>query len=162
MGIDVYLSWNGQTPEEIAAQDEAYLNLDAGAVGYLRESYSGGPYVTKILARDAFESPSREARIPAAVLRERLTRVTEPAYGFDAGDVAVREITEQLEMSGASVSQPRTGKTFPMTAEEAIAARYDDSPDTARKVLESVRRFVALAEEKQLSTRELCTVRVEF
>ena len=117
MGIDVYLSWNGQTPEEIAAQDEAYLNLDAGAVGYLRESYSGGPYVTKILARDAFESPSREARIPAAVLRERLTRVTEPAYGFDAGDVAVREITEQparpiAEKNGRNLPK---GPTDPVT-----------------------------------------------
>jgi hypothetical protein len=61
------------------------LTLDGGSVGYLRESYTGGPYVTKILARDAFESPSRQAQIPAVVLRERLTSVTEPAYGLDAG-----------------------------------------------------------------------------
>ena len=162
MGINVYLSWAGQTLEEQAAQEDAYLALDGGSVGYLRESYSGGPYVTKILVRDAFEAPTRRAHIFAAILRERLTTVTEPAYGFDAGDMAVREITEQLEMSGASVSHPRAGKTFPMTVEEAVKARYHDDPEKARGVLESVRAFVALAEEKELETGRPCTVRVEF
>jgi hypothetical protein len=162
MGIDVYLSWAGQTPEEQAAQDEAYLALDEGSVGYLRESYSGGPYVTKILARDAFESPTREAEIPACVLRERLTSVTEPAYGFNTGDAAVREITRDLENSGASVSHPRPPYTSPMTVEEAVAARYADNPELARTVLRSVRAFVALAEEKELATARPCTVRVEF
>jgi hypothetical protein len=90
MGINVYLSWAGQTLEQ-AAQEDAYLALDGGSVGYLRESYSGGPYVTKILVRDAFEAPTHKAHIFAAILRERLTMVTEPAYGFDAGDIAVRE-----------------------------------------------------------------------
>ena len=162
MGINVYLSWAGQTLEEQAAQEDAYLALDGGSVGYLRESYSGGPYVTKILVRDAFEAPTRRAHIFAAILRERLTMVTEPAYGFDAGDMAVREITEQLEMSGASVSHPRAGKTFPMTVEEAVEARYRDDPEKARGVLESVRRFVALAEAKELETGKPCGVRVEF
>lgn len=162
MGINVYLSWAGQTPEEKVAQEEAYLALDGGPVGCLRESYTGGPYVTKILVRDAFESPSRQAQIPAVVLRERLTSVTEPAYGLDAGDIAVREITHALEESGASVSHPRSPRTSPMTVEEAIAARYADDPVLARKVLDSVRAFVALAEEKEHVTARPCTVRVAF
>ena len=162
MGIDVYLSWAGQTPAEKAAQEDAYMALDEGSVGYLRESYTGGPYVTKILARDAFESATREAQIPACVLRERLTSVTEPAYGIDAGDAAVREITLSLENAGASVSHPRPPYTSPMTVEEAVAARYADDPVLARKVLDSVRAFVALAGEKELAMARACTVRVEF
>ena len=49
MGINVYLNWESQSPEQIAAQEDAYLTLDGGSVGYLRESYTGGPYVTKLL-----------------------------------------------------------------------------------------------------------------
>jgi hypothetical protein len=85
MGIDVYLKWHGKIQEEAEAQENAYLSLDGGALGYLRESYSGGPYATKIHCREASESPSRQAAISAAVMRQRLTNVTEPARGFDAG-----------------------------------------------------------------------------
>ena len=49
-----------------------------------------------------------------------------------------------------------------MTVEEAIAARYADDPALARKVLDSVRAFVALAEEQELVTASPCTVRVAF
>lgn len=124
MGIDVYLKWPDQTPDEQAA----YLTLDGGEVGYLRESYSGGPYATKILCRDAFESPTREAQIPATVLRERLTSITEPAYGFDTGHEIAREIAEQLAEAGASVQRPGPSRTTPTTVEEAIAARYFRRP----------------------------------
>jgi hypothetical protein len=30
MGIDVYLKWYGQTPEETEAQQDVYLALDGG------------------------------------------------------------------------------------------------------------------------------------
>ena len=162
MGIDVYLTWPDQTPEEQAAQEDVYLALDGGDAGYLRESYTGGPYATKILCRDAFESPMREAQIPAAVLRERLTSLTEPAYGFDAGHNIAREIAEQFEAAGASVRKPGPSRTTPTTVEEAVAARYADDPELARKVLASVRAFVVLAEQKERETGKLCTVRVEF
>ena len=49
-----------------------------------------------------------------------------------------------------------------MTVEEAIAARYADQPALAKKVLGSVRSFVALAEQKERETGRHCTVRVEF
>ena len=82
MGINVYLSWAGQTLEEQAAQEDAYLALDGGSVGYLRESYTGGPYVTKILVRNAFESARRQAQIPACVLRERLQASLSPCMAW--------------------------------------------------------------------------------
>ena len=161
MGIDVYLKWPGQTPEEQLAQEDAYLSLDGGSVGYLRESYSGGPYVTKILCREAFESASREAQIPASVMRERLTSVTEPARGFDAGHWAAEEIAKQFEASGAEVRHPGSARTDPMTVEEAIALRYDNPAD-AELVRHSCREFVALAELYERETGKHCTVVVAY
>jgi hypothetical protein len=161
MGIDVYLRWHGQTPEEAEAQEDAYLSLDGGAVGYLRESYSGGPYATKILCREAFESASREAQIPAAILRERLTSVTEPARGFDTGHRFAEEIAKQFEAAGAEVQYPGSARTDPMTVEEAIALRYGN-PGDAEAVLQSFRAFVALAERQELETGSPCIVAVAY
>jgi hypothetical protein len=159
MGIDVYLRWHGQTAEEAEAQEDAYLSLDGGAVGYLRESYSGGPYATKILCREALESPSRQAEISAAVMRERLTNVTEPARGFDAGHRAAEEIAKQFEAAGAEVRHPSPARTDPMTVEEAIVLRYDN-PGDAEAVLRSYREFVALAERREREAGRPCTVLV--
>ncbi|MFM8953490.1 MAG: hypothetical protein ACKOOF_10590 [Planctomycetaceae bacterium] len=44
--------------------------------------------------------------------------------------------------------------------EEAVAARYADEPELARKVLASVQAFVALAEEKKRETGKPRTVRL--
>jgi hypothetical protein len=48
------------------------FSAERGHVGYLREAYHGGPYVTKYLVAEAFAAQGREAAIPAATLRERL------------------------------------------------------------------------------------------
>ena len=70
MGIDIYVTWKGQTEDERLKQSSAWLTVEAGSCGYLREAYHGAPYATKFLCAEAFESD--EARIPAATLRERL------------------------------------------------------------------------------------------
>jgi hypothetical protein len=70
MGIDIYAHWIGQTREAKAKQSEAWLSIGMGGAGYLREAYHGEPYATKFLFAEAFETG--EARIEAAVLRERL------------------------------------------------------------------------------------------
>lgn len=71
MGIDIYAQWEGQTPEEQQAQFTGF-SVVHGHVGYLREAYHGEPFATMFLVKEAFDSPERKARIPAAVLRERL------------------------------------------------------------------------------------------
>ncbi|MBI4289120.1 MAG: hypothetical protein HY671_11935, partial [Chloroflexi bacterium] len=71
MGIDIYAEWKGRTKEEEAAQLTGY-SVKHGHVGYLRESYHGEPYATRHLVAEAFEDPECLAKIPAAVLRERL------------------------------------------------------------------------------------------
>lgn len=71
MGIDIYTRWNGQTEEEIEAQQTGF-SVHHGHVGYLREAYHGTPYATTYLVAEAFASPEGMAEIPAAVLKERL------------------------------------------------------------------------------------------
>lgn len=54
MGIDVYARWRNQTKEQKEAQFTGFSAV-AGDVGYLREAYHGGPYVTKFLLEEAFD-----------------------------------------------------------------------------------------------------------
>jgi hypothetical protein len=70
MGIDIYAHWKDQSDAVKARQSEAWLSIDAGGAGYLREAYHGEPYATKHLCAESFETG--KARISAAVLRERL------------------------------------------------------------------------------------------
>lgn len=71
MGIDIYTRWPGQSEADKAAQITGF-DITKGGVGYLREAYHGEPYATRYLVPEAFDSPTGEARIPAAELRERL------------------------------------------------------------------------------------------
>ena len=71
MGIDIYARWEKQESDEVSSQMEAWLSSQAGDIGYLREAYHGEPYATRHLVAEAFEC-DEGARIPAALLRERL------------------------------------------------------------------------------------------
>jgi hypothetical protein len=71
MGIDIHAEWKGQTKEEREAQ-YTFFSVEHGHVGYLREAYHGEPYATMYLVAEAFDSDDGQAKIPAAVLRERL------------------------------------------------------------------------------------------
>jgi hypothetical protein len=107
MGIDIYARWRGQTEEESAAQITGF-DVTKGGVGYLREAYHGEPYATRYLVSEAFDSPDGIARIPAAVLRERLPRTLELAMKrevlvYDAETVShddppVRSFVEFVEL----------------------------------------------------------------
>lgn len=70
MGIDVYLTWEGQTEEERQAQ---YTGFSAQH-GHLREAYHGGPYATKVLVPEGWggSQPEGGVEIPSATLRKRL------------------------------------------------------------------------------------------
>jgi len=71
MGIDIYAHWRGQTEAETEAQITGFSGVH-GHVGYLREAYHGGPYVTKYLVAEAFAAEDGESTIPAQTLRQRL------------------------------------------------------------------------------------------
>lgn len=72
MGIDIYARWRDQSETSIRDQAQAWHRFDAGAIGYLRESYHGAPYATRFLCSESFATG--KARIPAAQLRARLPR----------------------------------------------------------------------------------------
>ena len=70
-GIDVCAHWRGKTLPEERAQITGH-SVAHGHVGYLRESYDGGPYATLILVPEALE---RDAEVSAGLLRARLPLV---------------------------------------------------------------------------------------
>lgn len=166
MGIDIYLEWDGIKEDDKQAQWRTGFSVTSGDVGYLREAYHGGPYATKILCREAFESETCRARIPAEILRERLTNVTEPAYTKNSGhDTAMQMLTMLQNIGVKFVGGPIQKKdtTAPMTVEEAIRERQrriyaDDSEEDTDRIIRSFRDFVALAEQKERETGKPCTV----
>lgn len=174
MGIDIYLKWNEMTKDEQKDQITGFSPV-AGNRGYLREAYHGGPYATKILCREAFESETCEAEIPAAILRERLTNVTEPARGCEGGDFLAMLVTGMIgnlvnddgEMpDGSKVFGQHTGdpSTTPMTVEEAVIERCNKlyNGEHMDEFLQSYRDFVALAEEKEKQTGKPCTIYASY
>lgn len=167
MGIDIYLKWDGMTEEDQQNQATGF-STTSGDVGYLREAYHGGPYATKILCREAFEADNCEAEIPAEVLRERLTHVTEPVIGADGGHIAATLFSELMKNSGMAVEgQVLSDITCPMTVEEAVRERcrrlYPDAGEShAEEVVQSFRDFVALAERKEAETGKPCTIYASY
>lgn len=163
MGIDIYLRWPEMSEEDEKGQYTG-MSTTSGHVGYLREAYHGGPYATKILLREAFESDNGEAEIPAAVMRERLTHVTEPVLGASGGHNVAALFMEMMKHTGVTIEgQVLSDVTRPMTVEEAIRERCarlypEDGPDYAESVVKSFRDFVALAEQKERETGRPCTV----
>lgn len=180
MGIDIYLSWKGMTKKEKKAQISGF-SVTHGAYGYLREAYHGGPYATKILVREAFEAKDCKAKIPAAVMEERLYSVTEPARNVEGGDMIAQAIFAALKnmkdlgelRNGAVISVPMSNKppqsslTMPMSVEEAIRERQrliypDDDAEMTNKIIQSFRDFVALAARKEAKTGRPCTVYASY
>jgi hypothetical protein len=95
MGIDIYAHWDDQSEAERRAQREVWGQLDAGGVGYLREPYLGEPYATRHLVPEAF-TVIEGARIPAALLRERLAETLRLADGRARGLYGFTE-SEEIE-----------------------------------------------------------------
>jgi hypothetical protein len=172
VGIDIYLEWDGMSTEEKEKQGMATFSTTAGATGYLREAYHGDPYATQILVREAFEADNCRAEIPAAIMRERMCSVTEPAYGKTAGHQAAKmlgTIVQAAIDSGVDPSVSLVGKipsgsgqTLPMTVEEAIETRareiYEASENEIALTKKSFWDFVELAERKERELGKPCTV----
>lgn len=166
MGIDIYLEWENMDADSKKAQVTGFCTT-AGAAGYLREAYHGGPYATRILVREAFEADECSAQIPAAVMKERLTCVTEPTAAYNGGHYMSAAIVELMSQSGNFVA-PESGRvrddtTRPMTVYEAIVERYtslypEDAAEYIPRIMQSFYDFVALAEQKEKQTGKPCTV----
>ena len=115
IGIDVYLRWEEQTKEERAAQITGFSPAH-GHVGYLREAYHGGPYATKVLVPETWESDDGTAYIPSQLLKQRLSHAIKTAierervvYGDEDADETLPMVQslkdfvalyEMLELAG--------------------------------------------------------------
>lgn len=176
MGIDIYLEWDGITEEDKKQQYACGFSITGGKTGYLREAYHGEPYATQILVREAFEADNCRAEISAATMRERLTHVTEPAYGKTGGhQVAqavgelIREVVEAHADEGYAFEglvPAGSGQTSPMTVEEAVTLRarklYNADETEIENTVQSFRDFVTLAEQKERETGKPCTVYASY
>ncbi|NDC55283.1 MAG: hypothetical protein EBZ69_00350 [Alphaproteobacteria bacterium] len=171
MGIDVFLEWEGQEEERAAAKADdkpSWFCTTDGHVGYLREAYHGGPYATKILVREAFESDNCRAEIPAAVMRERLTTITEPVYGADGGhDFAAMFLQMALAARATTdIQRIPSGATQPMSVEDAVRIRhknlYNSDDEHIEDVIQSFRDFVTLAERKEAELGKPCVVYASY
>lgn len=178
MGIDIYARWKGQTRRERKAQVTGFSTIH-GHVGYLREAYHGGPYVTRFLVREAFEAADAEAAIAAADLRTRLPLAVLMAlfrhakvYGDDEpgrrklfvdGEGDVPKAIAALYAPGGEIDQARKGdegdhfaRHVPKVAIQiccdAIAARM--LPEFALAFVD----FVDLCERMEVKTGEPCRI----
>lgn len=175
MGIDIYMKWAGQSAEEEKAQFTGYSAV-AGNVGYLREAYHGGPYVTRFLVSEAFEAEGCEAAIPAAVLRERLPVAAmlavyreEVVYGggadpgtlnMDEGrylEAIKRIFTHEIKsMEGQGPDVVSVSDEQRRAVGDLIARRQ--LPDFVLSFVD----FVELAERKEAETGQPCTVHASY
>jgi hypothetical protein len=173
MGIDITLSWRGQTTAECDAQVTGFSAVH-GRAGYLREAYHGGPYVTKYLVAEAFAADEGEAAIPARVLRRRLPAAVlmhlyrehkvygdgkDPGRLDDLADLksAIANIfgTEVADISHTDFVAALQPESI-ATAEQLIAGGM--LPDTAQSFVD----FVELCERQEQKTGEPCTVHASY
>jgi hypothetical protein len=172
MGIDIYASWPGQSEAEANAQITGF-DATAGDVGYLREAYHGGPYVTKYFVAEAFECESGEAAIPARTLRERLPiAVLMHIYrehklygnGQDPAKIEIEKLPDALanvfriqvpDMSHDEFARVLTPESIE-TAKTLIASGMLSS--TAKAFVD----FVEICERKERETGEPCTISASY
>ena len=141
--ISVFMTWKGQTEEARKRQMANLMDNAAGKIGYLTEQYSGAPYPTTMLCKEAFRTEDPNGtEIPAEAMRARLNDVTflakQKAAKFQ-GDP--RNNSKELEISAA--------------AKEVMP---DDSTPSVRAFVD----FVELAEKMEKETGSPVTIVARF
>jgi hypothetical protein len=182
MGIDIFLMWDGI--EKRPQDDKVELfSITSGHLGYLREAYSGAPYATQILVREAFESRTCKCRIPAAKMRARLIKKSRAARNCNGGHAMamaiaaavqhkpvknsdeMRTLLDELNKTGIDVPECVTPE---MTVEDAVreyytAPMYANMPkEDIERVVQSFRDFVDLAERREKEMGKPCMVVADY
>jgi hypothetical protein len=169
MGIDVFMTWPGQSQADREAQGFMTPPTERGGAGYLRESYHGGPYATMVLLPEGWTGDDYAPfQISAAMLRERLPTAVfaalarqEIVYGGNAKpwmatgglDVLMKTIIENI--SDRSAFEIAITDEQWRVIEERILRR--DLPDYALAFVE----FVELAERKEREVGQPVSVYVD-
>jgi hypothetical protein len=141
---------------------------ERGAAGYIRESYAVSPHPAAILVREAFASDDGWAPIPAAVMRERLYAVTEPA-SHTIGAAAAK-LFDALEVM-ATIADAKTSPhadwtpTRPASVWECVQERVANGTAAggtidAAEMMSNYIAFVELAERREQEQGHPCLVYV--
>lgn len=176
MGIDIYTRWKGQTEREREAQVTGW-SVVHGHVGYLREAYHGGPYVTRFLVREAFEAKECEAAISAATLRQRLPQAVllalfryERLYANDNEPEKLSDDPEAIAAKMAEVFGPGGALEQARTGEEGDFLARQVPAEVIKRCTEAIKKralpdfaltfadFVELCERKERETGEACRI----
>lgn len=155
MGIDIFLLRDGEKVQEDDKVD--WLRKNQGHVGYLREEYHGGPYATQLLVDEAFESLNYTAKIPAAVLRQRLTTAqnTQKAVAPRVSEqiiYALRVLTEKNKIAGVDNTAAKN------PAEEAQNLLQQITPELLQEAQKHIATLTARV-PKKLSVLEAAALR---
>jgi hypothetical protein len=180
VGIDIFLKWDGMENRPKDDKIEMFSTTD-GHLGYLRESYRGGPYATQILVREAFESRTCIARIPAAKMRARLTEKSQAATGCNGGHAIAMFMAQAVhdhKIAGPEdferiINENRDAIIMPdrvtpdMSVEEAVREQYqrvypEAGAEHVEAVIQSFRDFVELAERKEKELGRPCKVYASY
>lgn len=179
MGIDIYARWKGMTKVDEKKQITGY-SVEAGHVGYLRESYHGEPYATRYFVAEAFAAESQDAPIASVVLEERLVgavyltllREAIVYHAGNPGDVVADGdqdgesimklvaglIQEATSLKGKNYSSIVAKVPQALKAQIADRIRRRDLPAFALSYVD----FAAFAAEKEAATGEPVIIRASY
>ena len=140
-----------------------------GMAGYIREGYGISPHPCAILVREAFDAPDRTAvEIPAAVMRERLHRVTEPAEcavgraAFKLWEFMADTAPPDVEWGPVSKWAPtRPATVWECVQERCANAAHAGGTATPDEMMLNYTAFVELAERLEREHGHPCRVMVD-
>lgn len=178
MGIDIRARWKNQSVLEEKMQITGY-RIDKGNVGYLREAYHGGPYVTQYLLSESFASGLEGddleygPRIPSDVLRSRLPAAVllalyrnhivyenkkNPAciQLGDAGKALLNIFMKEMKDKSAEEIVAKFTPENILMAEELVSKKM--LPDYAQSFVD----FVEICEQKEEKTGEPCRIYASY
>lgn len=157
MGVDAFLFANN--PKDDKTQEP---------LAYIRESYGYSPYPSRALLREAYESEDCVARIPAEVLRERLTHVTEPVNMPNNAHNFVMRLQSMFQDAGIMTADAApfcADTTAPATVDELILERHRNTgrpDDEIGPMRQQYYDFVGRAEDYERETGKQAFVYVWY
>ena len=143
MGIDIYMTWDDMTEDEVEDQFTGF-DTTAGSAGYLREAYHGEPYATEVLVPDAFQWTENINRL----------MVNAGHNGSELDDNLMNLLSRGVPMQAKALRERLPDAL--RKAQERIDKIYPDTPtDLAEKQLQAYTDFVELAEAKQAEGKNI-------
>ena len=138
-----------------------------GMAGYIREGYGISPHPCAILVREAFDAAGCEVEIAAAVMRQRLHSVTEPAdtaVGRAASNLwrfMAETATPDVEWGPVPKWQPtRPATVWECVQERCVNAAAGGGTSQAAEMMKNYTAFVELAEHHERKQGHPCRVSV--